>query len=91
MKTYQSTDIAPLHYSSEEVLTNEVDRINRMIDLTSAMSVTNLEHEEIGIIVRLRSGEEVEILSSMIDVEDDSVEVRGGHLIPIRAIVRVEI
>ncbi len=91
MKTYQSTDIAPLRYSMEEVLTVETDRINRLIELNSAMSVSNIEHEEIGIIVRLRDGEEVEIVSSIIDVEDDSVEVKGGHLIPIHAIVRVEI
>jgi hypothetical protein len=91
MKTYQSTEIAHFHYANEEVLPNEVDRIGRMIDLKGAMAVSNTEHEEIGIIVRLRDGEEVEILSNLIDVEGESIEVRGGHLIPIKAILRVEI
>ena len=91
MKTYQSTEITPFHYAVDDVLSNETDRISRMIDLKSAMAVTNIEHEEIGIIVRLRDGEEVEILSNLIDVEGDSVEVKGGHLIPIKSILRVEI
>ena len=91
MKTYQSTEITHFHYAVDDVLSNEADRISRMIDLKSAMAVTNIEHEEIGIIVRLRDGEEVEILSNLIDVEGDSIEVKGGHLIPIKSILRVEI
>lgn len=91
LKSVQSTEIAHFHYPDFEVLTDEKARISRLIDLNSAMAVTNIEHEEIGLIVRLKTGDEVEILSTLIDVEGDSVEVKGGHLIPITAIVRVEI
>ena len=62
-----------------------------MRDLNSAQAVTNLEHEEVGLIVRLDTGEEVEVLSDLIDVGTVHVEVKGGHLIPIAAILRVEI
>ena len=91
MKSVLSTEIATFHYPAGDVLTDEHARMSRMMDLKGAMAVTNLEHEEIGIVVRLASGEEVEILSNLIDVEADMVEVRGGHAIPVRAILRVEI
>lgn len=91
IKSIPSTEIALFQYATQDVLPDEPSRISRMIDLNSAMAVTNIEHEEIGLIVRLKNGEEVEILSTLIDVEDDSVEVKGGHLIPITAILRVEI
>jgi len=90
-RSISSTEIAAFRYPKQEVLPDEQSRINRMLDLNSAMAVTNIEHEEIGIIVQLESGEEVEILSTLIDVEGDFVEVKGGHLIPITAILRVEI
>ena len=91
MRSVQATEIAHFHYPKTDVLPDEKSRISRQIDLKSAMAVTNVEHEEIGIIVKLDSGEEVEVLSNLIDVEGDSVEVKGGHLIPIKAILRVEI
>ena len=91
MKSVQSTEITHFHYPKTDVLSDEKLRISRQIDLNSAMAVTNVEHEEIGLIVKLDSGEEVEVLSTIIDVEGDSVEVKGGHLIPITAILRVEI
>jgi hypothetical protein len=91
MKTVSSTEIGGFRYINSEVLHEAEDRINRKIDLDSAMAVTNTEHEEIGVIVKLESGEEVEILSSLIAVEGEHIEVKGGHLIPIAAILRVEI
>ena len=91
MKTVSSIEIGGFRYINSEVLHDTEDRINRKIDLESAMAVTNTEHEEIGLIVKLESGEEVEVLSSLIAVEGDHIEVKGGHLIPIAAILRVEI
>ena len=87
----QSTEIASLQFEGEEVLPDAIARHNRFLDLNSAMAVSNIEHEEIGIIVQLRGGEQVEVLTNLIDVEGDSIEVKGGHLIPIKAILRVEI
>lgn len=91
MKTVQATEIAHFHYPAIDVLRDEKSRLNRQIELNSAMAVSNIEHEEIGLIVQLRDGEQVEVLSNMIEVEGDSIEVKGGHLIPIAAILRVEI
>ena len=86
-----SQEIAHFHYPVYDVLPLEEDRINRMMELKSAMAVTNTEREPIGIVVQLNNGDEVEVLSDMIEVEEDTVEVKGAHLIPIRAILRVEI
>ena len=91
IRTVSSQEIAHFHYPAYDVLPNEEDRINRMIDLISAMAVSNTEREPIGIVVQLSNGDEVEVISNMIEVEDDVVEVKGAHLIPIRAILRVEI
>ena len=71
MTSIPATEIAHFHYPSFDVLQDEQSRLNRLIDLNSAMAVTNIEHEEIGIIVQLSDGQEVEILSNLIDVEDD--------------------
>jgi len=90
-RSVQAVDVGQLHYASQDVLVDEEARITRMKELNSAMAVTNTEHEEIGLIVKLNTGERVEILSDLIDLEEDFVEVKGGHLIPIRAIVSVEI
>jgi hypothetical protein len=91
IRTVSSHEIAHFHYPAYDVLPLEEDRINRLIDLTSAMAVSNTEHEPIGIVVQLSNGDEVQVMSELIDVEDDVVEVKGAHLIPIRAILRVEV
>lgn len=91
IRTVSSQEIAHFHYPAYDVLPMEEDRINRMMELKSAMAVTNTEHEPIGIVVQLSNGDEVEVVSDLIEVEDEVIEVKGAHLIPIRAILRVEI
>jgi hypothetical protein len=53
------------------------------------MALTNSDHESISLFVRLATGEVVEVVSDLIDLEEDFVEVRGGYGIPLRAIVDV--
>jgi hypothetical protein len=91
IRTVSSQEIAHFHYPAYDVLPMEEDRINRMMELKSAMSVTNIDHEPIGIVVQLNNGDEIEIVSDLVEVEDDMIEVKGAHLIPIRAILRVQI
>lgn len=83
--------LSDLHFTQTEVLTDEADRAERDHALRSAMALSNSEHEEIGLIAELASGERVEIISTMIDYEFDLVEVKGGFAIPLCAIVRVEL
>ena len=90
-RTIELSAVSSVRFWATEVLTELGQRLNREHDLKSAMAVTNTEREEVGLIVKLESGESVEILSDMIEFESDFVEIRGGHIIPIRAIERVEI
>lgn len=55
------------------------------------MAFTNTEHDEVGLIIELANGEQVEYVSDMIDLEESLVEVKGGYAIPIKSIVKVEI
>lgn len=83
--------VRQLSFSHEEVLSDATARAERDHALRSAMALSNNDHEEIGLIVQLSNGEVVEIASSLIDYEGELVEVRGGHAIPLRAILRVEL
>jgi hypothetical protein len=83
--------ISHLQFSQEEVLSDADDRAERDHALRTAMALSNSDHEEIGLIVKLATGETVEVVSTMIDYESDLVEVKGGYAIPLRAIMRVEL
>jgi hypothetical protein len=79
------------HFSSSDVLNNPEDRKIRKHDLITAMNETNLDHDDIGLIVHLATGERVEVLSNFIEMSDDFVELKGGCIIPVSAIEKVEI
>jgi len=79
------------HFSAHEVLKNEEDRLIRKHDLITAMNETNLDHDDIGLIVYLATGERVEVLCNFIELSGDYVELKGGCMIPVHAIEKVEI
>jgi hypothetical protein len=76
-------------FANEEVLKTFDERFERQHKLRTAMSLTNMDHEKISLIVMLANGELIEIISDLIDYEDDFVEIRGGFGIPLKAIVDV--
>ena len=77
------------HFSAEEVLLTSAERHDRDHKLKVAMDITNSQHEPIWLHIMLASGQIAEIYSSLIDYEDDYVELRGGFGIPLRAICDV--
>jgi len=79
------------HFSSSDVLKTEEDRNRRKHDLFTAMNETNQDHDDIGLIVHLATGERVEVLCNFIELSGDYVELRGGFVIPVHAIEKVEI
>ena len=84
-------DIIPsLHFTKTDTLSPEEKR-ERQRQLISATALTTFDHEEIGLVVKLADGENVEVVSNLIDYEGDFVELKGGYIIPLRAIVKVEI
>lgn len=84
-------ELSSEHFSSRDVLSNEEDRIRRTHDLHTAMNETNNDHDDIGLIVHLATGERVEVLSNFIELSGDFVELKGGCIIPVHAIEKVEI
>ena len=73
------------------VLANAKDVMQRKHDLIAAMAYTNIEHDDVGIIVQLANGEKVECLTDFLEYEEPLVELRGGVTVPINCIVSVEI
>ncbi len=82
-------ELGQIRFSPEEVLTTFAERHDREIKLRSAMAYTNHEHDSVWLIVKLESGELVELDSTMIDLEDEFVELHGGFAVPITAIYDV--
>lgn len=76
-------------FAAEDVLLTFEERFEREHKLKTAMALTNADHEEISLFVKLADGEIVEVVSDLIDLEEDFVEVRGGFGIPLRAVVEV--
>lgn len=82
-------EIRHQHFAADDVLTTFDDRFERQHKLRTAMALTNTDHENISLFVKLANGDLVEISSDLIDYEDDFVEIRGGIGIPLKAIVDV--
>lgn len=82
-------EIRSQRFSHFDVLTTFKERFERDHKLRSAMALTNSDHEPVWLVIRLATGELVEISSPLIDYEDDYVELRGGFGIPLNAIVDV--
>lgn len=76
-------------FPSYDVLTTFQERYEREHKLRSAMALTNGQHEPVWIIIKLASGENAEVYSNLIDLEDTHVELHGGFGIPITAIYDV--
>lgn len=82
-------EIRNQHFATDDVLLTFDDRFERQHKLRTAMALTNDDHENISLFVKLANGDLVEISSDLIDYEDDFVEIRGGIGIPLKAIVDV--
>lgn len=83
--------IPSLHFAKSDVLVSPDDKREREHQLVSATAITSMDHEEVGLVVQLEDGEIIEIVSDHIEFEREFVELKGGYMIPLRAIVKVEI
>ena len=85
-------DILPrLIFTKIDALDKIDEKREREHQLFSAMALTSTEHEEVGLIVMLMNGEKIEVMSSHIEYGGEHVELKGGYMIPLKAIVKVEI
>lgn len=84
-------ELSRKHFATQDVLSDTTARNARKHALEAATSETNLDHDDIGLWIRLRDGSTVEVFSNFIELEEDFVQLRGGCLVPVRAIEKVEI
>jgi hypothetical protein len=78
-----------LRFTKSDVLSEKDERKEREHQLASATALTKSDHEEIGIVVKLENGDTVEVVSNLIELGGDYVELHGGFIIPLRSIVRI--
>lgn len=84
-------ELAKMHFPKTEVLADSAAIAERRRMLLSATSESATDHDEIGIWVRLQDGTTVQVLSDFFELEGDFVQLKGGCLVPVRAIEKVEI
>ena len=83
-------EIPMVHFTHQDVLSDEEQKVLRAHKLVKAVMISNLEHQDVGLIIQLEDGEVIETFSNLIDFADNYVEVKGGSFIPVWAIVDVE-
>ncbi len=84
-------ELKEVKFPNKDVLQSEEERNLRTHDLKSAMAYTNIENDEVGLIIQLADGEQVQYMASLIALAGSLVELQGGFVIPVKAIVRVDI
>ncbi len=84
-------ELSSKHFTNHDVLQDPVARNSRKHALEAATSETNLDHDDIGLWIQLRDGSTVKVFSNFIELEDDFVQLKGGCLVPVKAIEKVEI
>jgi hypothetical protein len=84
-------ELSKKHFAKKDVFSEPSARNARKRALETATSETNQDHDEIGLWIRLEDGITVEVFSNFIELADDFVQLRGGALVPVSAIEKVEI
>jgi hypothetical protein len=84
-------ELSGKHFATVDVLKDPVDQAARKHILESASLETNQDHDDIGLWIRLKDGTTVEVFSNFIALEEQYVELRGGCIVPVIAIEKVEI
>jgi len=84
-------DFSGKHFATVDVFSDPAARAARRRALEAATSETNQDHDEIGLWIRLSDGTTVKVFSNFIELAGEFVELRGGCIVPVRAIEKVEI
>ncbi|HEX5111423.1 MAG TPA: hypothetical protein VFV79_01140 [Saprospiraceae bacterium] len=78
------------HFSKRDVLEDEGARVERIHKLLKAVVLSHIEHQDVGIVIRLESNELIETYCNLIDFAGDYVMIKGGTIIPLISIAEVE-
>lgn len=83
------SDVRTLSFGSKDVLNNNEEKQWRAGKLQRAMIISNSEHVPISVYIQLPNGEKFETESDLIEYADGFVIIKGGHHIPVSAILDV--
>ncbi|HEX5169969.1 MAG TPA: hypothetical protein VFW11_12410 [Cyclobacteriaceae bacterium] len=78
------------HFSKRDVLEDEGARMERIHKLLKAVVLSHLEHQDVGIVIKLESDELIETYCNLIDFAGDYVMIKGGTIIPLISIAEIE-
>ncbi|WP_276367984.1 hypothetical protein [Chryseolinea sp. H1M3-3] len=85
------SDIRMFYFGSQDVLSSNEEKESRKQKLERAMILSNCEHIPISLCMKLPNGEMLETESDVVDYADDIVVLKGGHYIPVWAILDVDV
>lgn len=91
VRVINPSEVRLYNFGTRDVLQLQNERDSRNQKLNRAMLLTHCEHLNISIFIRLPNGEMLETQSDVIDYADDFVVVKGGYVIPVRAITDIDI
>ena len=94
MKTVSDIDIANLsftHFTKTEVLPDKAQKAERQHHLLRAMLLNYIEHQAVYIYFKNSQEELFGIECAVIAVTDDHVMLKSGIIIPVQAIVLIEL
>src|SRR5258706_11119063 len=82
-------ELSTEHFAHDDVLETPSERATRKQRLEMAIAETAHDREEFGFMVQLADGRVVEVYSDFVEMADDFVELKGGCMIPLRAIEKI--
>ena len=79
------------HFTKIDVITDPSARQTRHNELEAATNETNADHDDIEIRLRLDDGMTVRVMTNFIQLEGEFVQLKGGCLVPVKAIEKIVI
>ena len=80
-----------LSFKREDVLVNEGDKTMRRLDLERAMKLGNTYKQSVTLQFKTSDNVSREVTATVWAVTEKNVELKGGKIIPISSIFRVEL
>lgn len=84
------SDVRMIYFGTKDVLEKQEEKEARKSKLHRAVIISNTEHVPVSLYLKLPNGETVETQSDLVDYADDFVVLKGGHFIPVYAILDVD-
>jgi len=84
------SDVRMIYFGSEDVLKNQEEKEARKSKLHHATMIRRNSEQPINIYLKLANGETVKTQSDVVNFIDDIVLIKGGHFIPVTAILDIE-